>query len=221
MTAAGSPWSNGLAERHNGVLGNTVRKMMSDKPNYSLETGVAWTIAAMNSLKNVYEFSPNQLVFGKKTNFPSVESNKLPALEGVTCSKIFAKNFSAMDEARLAFIKSEPDEKLRRALRHQVRRSSEVKYVTGDKLYYKRRTDDYWKGPATVIGQDNQQVLIKHGSTYQRMHLCRLRLIDCLNLSEMEQNPENKEEVNSYDSKEIVTVSYDSNEGFQDISNNK
>ena len=34
------------------------------------------------------------------------------------------------------------------------------------------------------------------------MHLCRLCLIDCLNLSETEQNPE-KEEVNSYDSKEM------------------
>ena len=78
MTAAESPWSNGLTERHNGVLSNTVRKMMSDKPNYSLETGVAWAIAAKNSLKNMYEFSPNQLVFGKNPNFPNVESNKLP-----------------------------------------------------------------------------------------------------------------------------------------------
>ena len=68
--------------------------------------------------------------------------------------------------------------------------------------YYKKWTDNYWKGPATLIGQENQQVLIKHGSTYQRMHLCRLCLIDCLNLSETEQNPE-KEEVNSYDSKEM------------------
>ena len=36
MTAAESPWSNCLVERNNGVLGNTARKMMSDKPNYSL-----------------------------------------------------------------------------------------------------------------------------------------------------------------------------------------
>ena len=43
-----------------------------------------------------------------------------------------------------------------------------------------------------VNGQENQQVLNKHGSTYQRMHPCGLRLIDCLNLSEMEQNPETK-----------------------------
>ena len=53
-------------ERHNGVLGNPVRKMMSDKPNFSLEAGVVWATAAKNSQKNVYEFSPNQLVFGKK-----------------------------------------------------------------------------------------------------------------------------------------------------------
>ena len=115
-------------------------------------------------------------------------------MEGVTCSKIVAGNLSAMNDARQAFIKSESDEKLRRAFQHQFRTSSEVKYVTGDKRYYKRQIDDYWKGPATVIGQENQQVLIKHDSTYQRMHPCRLRLIDYLNL---------REEVNSYDSKEI------------------
>ena len=82
----------------------------------------------------------------KNPNFPNVESNKLPALEGVTYSTIVAENLSAMHDARQAFIKSESDEKLRRALQHQVRTSSEVKYVTEDKVYYKRRTDDYWKG---------------------------------------------------------------------------
>ena len=35
-TAAESPWPNDLVERHNGVLGNTVKKMMGDKPNYFL-----------------------------------------------------------------------------------------------------------------------------------------------------------------------------------------
>ena len=99
-TAAESPRSNGLVEHHNGILDNTVRKMVSDKPNYSVETGVAWAIATKNSLKNVYGFSPNQLVFGKNLNFPNVESNKLPALKSVTCSKIVAENLSAMHDAR-------------------------------------------------------------------------------------------------------------------------
>ena len=65
-SATESPWSSGLVERHNGVLGNTMKKIMSDKRNYSLETDVAWAIAAKFTLKNVYGFSLNQLVFGKK-----------------------------------------------------------------------------------------------------------------------------------------------------------
>ena len=99
----------------------------------------------------MYGFSPNQLVFGKKSNFPNVDSNKLPALEDVTCSEIVAENLSAMHDARQAFMKSESDEKLRRVLRHQVRTSSELKkYVTADYVYYKRVTDEYWKGTSHI-----------------------------------------------------------------------
>ena len=61
-----------------------------------------------------------------------------------------------LHDAGQAFIKSESDEKLRQALWHQVRTSSEVKYVNGDKVYYKRGTDNYQKGPAIVTGQENQ-----------------------------------------------------------------
>ena len=53
--------------------------------------------------------------------------------------------WKVLHDARQAFIKSKSEEKLRRALRHQDRASSEVKYVTGDKVYYKRRTSDYLK----------------------------------------------------------------------------
>ena len=69
-TATESPWSSGLIERHNGVLGNTMKKTMSEKRNYSLETDVAWAIAAKITLKNVYGFSLNQLVSGKKPQLP-------------------------------------------------------------------------------------------------------------------------------------------------------
>ena len=74
--------------------------------------------------------------------------------------------------ARQAFIKSESAEKLRRALRHQTRTYSDVKYFTGDIVYYKRNNSNEWKGPGTVIGQDGQQVLVKHGGSYVRVHPC-------------------------------------------------
>ena len=34
-----------------------------------------------------------------------------------------------------------------------------------------------WHGPATVLGQGGQQVLIKNGSSYFRVHPCQLQLI--------------------------------------------
>ena len=79
-TAAESPWSNGLIERHNAVLGMTVSKVMKDV-NCQLEVAVAWLVSARNYLKNVYGFSPDQLVFGRNPNYPNNFGNQLPVLE--------------------------------------------------------------------------------------------------------------------------------------------
>ena len=69
-TVAESPWSNSLIERHNAILGLTVTKSMEDI-KCDLQLAVSWAVSAKNSLKNVYSFSPNQLVFGKNSNFPT------------------------------------------------------------------------------------------------------------------------------------------------------
>ena len=49
--------------------------------------------------------------------------------------------------------------------------------MTGDQVYFKRANSREWHGPATVLGQDEQQVLVKSGSTYIRVHPWRLQLI--------------------------------------------
>ena len=79
-TAAESPWSNGLVERHNAVLGMTVSKVMKDV-SCQLEVAVALSVSAKNCLKNVYGFSPNQLVLGRNPNYLNNFDNELPALE--------------------------------------------------------------------------------------------------------------------------------------------
>ena len=90
-------------------------------------------------------------------------NNAPPALEGKTTSQIVAENLNAMNAARQAFIQSESAEKLQRALKG-----------IGDAVYYKRK-DDAWKGPGTVIGQERNQISVKHGSVYIRVHPCRLK----------------------------------------------
>ena len=49
-TAAESPWSNGLVERHNAVLGLTVSKTMEDA-HCDLNIALAWGVSAKNALK--------------------------------------------------------------------------------------------------------------------------------------------------------------------------
>ena len=122
-TAAESSWSNSIVEKQNGVIGNMMEKVITDA-GCSLEVALVWCISAKNLLLNSYGYSPNQLVFGYNPNFPSVMRNKPPALEGVITSKLIALHLNALHSARKRFIKSEADEKLRRALRHKTRLST-------------------------------------------------------------------------------------------------
>ena len=67
------------------------------------------------------------------------------------------KNLEALHKVREAFIASENSEKLGRALSHNVRTSGDIKYLTGDSVYFKRLNSNQWHSPAKVLGQDGQQ----------------------------------------------------------------
>ena len=174
-TAAESAWSNGMVERHHLVIAEMIRKTMAET-NCSLEFAMMWSICAKNSLMNVAGFSPFQLVFSRNPSLPVLLSDKPPALNEESQSEIIRQNLNALHSSREAFIKSESSEKIRRALRHNVRTSGDIKYLTGDSVYYKRLNSRKWSGPGTVLGQDGQQVLVKHGGIYVRVHPCRLSL---------------------------------------------
>lgn len=170
-TPAYSPWSNGLCERNHCVIDENVAKLLQENPTLSLEVALTWACNAKNSLSMVYGYSPYQLVFGRNPNLPSVLSSDLPALENVTSSKTFANHLEALHNSREAFIKAEASDRIRRALRSKTR-NYERSYQTGDKVYYQR--DGKWKGPGKVVGQDGKVVLVRHGSVYVKVHLCRL-----------------------------------------------
>ena len=172
-TAAESPWSNGMCERLNAVLADSVRKIIDDC-TCDVDVALAWAVSARNALANNCGFSPNQLVFGCNPVVPTVFVNHPPALERISASGIVRENLNAMHEARELFIKSEASEKLKRALKHNIRESDAHDVTNGDEVYYKRNGEDEWRGPGTVIGRDGKQVLVKHGGGYVRAHVCRL-----------------------------------------------
>ena len=174
-TAAESAWSNGLVERHHAVIADMIAKIMADI-NCTLEFALMWSLCAKNSLMNVNGFSPYQLVFSRNPSLPALLTDKPPVLNEQSQIEMIRENLNVLHASRQAFIASESSEKIKRALQHNIRRSGDVKYFTGDSVYYKRLNDRKWHGPASVLGQDGQQVLVKHGGVYVRVHPCRLAL---------------------------------------------
>ena len=106
----------------------------------------------------------------------SLESN-LPALTKKASNLIIKENLETLHKAREAFIQSENSEKIKGAITHPVRTSGDFKYINCDTVYYKYKDSRAWHGPVVFLGQDCQQVLLKHGGVYVSVHPCRLNLV--------------------------------------------
>ena len=186
-TAAESPWSNGVNERHNGIIGQMVKKMLED--GHDLEKAVVWATSAKNSLSNVQGYSPNQLVFGRNTNFPNLLNNKPPAMEPCDYNNYLFKNLKAMKAARKTFIHHEACDKLNRAFNRKTRTQiTSLNFNIGERVYYQR--DDKWKGPGIIVSKEEKNVIVKHGGQSYKVHPCRI-----VRVNEEEQNEEEQNEL--------------------------
>ena len=172
-TAAESPWSNGVCERLNGVIGDRVARIVSET-KCELDLALAWAVSAQNALSNHSGFSPNQLVFSFNPAIPDVFNSKPPALEPAIPSEIVRQNLEALHQARRDFVRSESDEKYKRALRSKVRPTRADYLANGDNVYYKRNASDEWCGPGVIIGIDGKQFIVRHGGHIVRVHAARL-----------------------------------------------
>merc|ERR1739842_131642 len=172
-TAAESPWSNGICERLNGVLGTLVNKILDDV-NCNIQMALAWAVSAHNAYDNNSGYSPNQLVFGFNPAIPNIYNSNLPGLENVTSSEIVRRNINALHVARQQFVKFESDERIKRALRHNVRNTCIDNLENGNEVYYKRNDANEWRGPGIVIGRDGKTVIVKHGGRVVKVHVVSL-----------------------------------------------
>ena len=175
-TAAFSPWSNGIVERHNAVIESMILKIVHET-KCSVENALVWAVSAKNSLHNNFGYSPNQLVFGRNPNLPSVLTAKPPALRTVTPSELIAEHLNALHAARRAFIQSESSNKLKTALQRQTRDVTTNVFNNGDHVYYKRSDHKEWRGPGVILGLDGSHVLVRHGGSYVRVSPCHLRKV--------------------------------------------
>ena len=172
-TAAESPFQNGLCERVHAVTDVMLLKLEEENSKTDSQTLLGWANMARNSLQMWNGYRSHQLVFGQNPSVPGIMTDKLPALEGTTTSEVFAKHLNALHEARKAYIQTEANERIRRALRTKVRAAEQI-YDHGDVVYYKRDGKDRWLGPATVVFQDGKVVFVRHGGIFVRVSPNRL-----------------------------------------------
>ena len=72
---------------------------------------------------------------------------------------------------------------MKRTFCHQVRTYSEENYEAGDKVYYKLKSTKGWAGPAKVLGNEGNFILVRHGSSSYYCHPCHLMKINHTELS--------------------------------------
>ena len=176
-TPAEAPWCNGIVERHNQVIGKMMEQLWEDGSK-NTKQNLAWSLNAKNSMENNNGFSPYQLSIGINPTLPNNLNAKLPALEGVTNSEVVAENLQAMNNSRKIFTELESSERLRRALRHNVRTYMERDVKTGDWVYFKRNDSERWRGKAKVIFIDGKTVHLRHGGKEVKAHLSRVVGVD-------------------------------------------
>ena len=124
VTSTESPWQNGRAERHGGVLCKMLDKFDAGSPILSsrdLEMAIALTLQAKNAISLKGGFAPELLVLGKQTRLPGsitsdeectahlMATNETP--EGIR----FRESVARRELARKCFIEADHDESLRRA----------------------------------------------------------------------------------------------------------
>ena len=172
-TPAESPWSNGLCERVHSIIDTMLAKLVADQPNTSLSVLLRWANMAKNALQMNNGFSSYQLVFGKNPNLPNIMCDNVVSFEGLSSSESLVKHLNSLHAARLAFIKSETSERIRRALRSKIRASQQV-FEPGTRVFYKREGRERWLGPAKVVFQDGRVVFVRHGSVFVRVSPNRL-----------------------------------------------
>ena len=144
VTAGESPFSNGLVERHNKVLSDMLDRFLEDC-NCGIDIAIAWSVTTKNSLQNIHGFSPYHLATGRNPTLPVMVDNKPPALTQDSENELIRNNLQALHKAREAFIKSESSENNSHALKHNIRTHNDVKYYTGDKVYFKKPGEAKWQ----------------------------------------------------------------------------
>lgn len=170
-TEGESLFQKGLCERDHAVADMIFTKLEAEYSGIDRETLLGWANMAHNCLQMWNGFSSHQLVFGKNPKLPEILTDQLPALDSTTSSEKFASHLNALHAPRRAFIESEADERIRRALRTKVRQLNS--HMRIEILCFANGKAKKWLGPGKVVFQDGKVVFVRHGNVFVRVRITK------------------------------------------------
>ena len=170
---AEAPFSNGVVERHNKILFETMMKTMNDT-KCGANVALAWACSAKNALDNHHGYCPNTFVFGQNVNYPSVLTDEPPALSHTSSSDMIEKTINTIHSARENFIKAENSSRICKALKSKIRSYNDVPVIIGEKVWFKRRNRKGWQGPGRVSAFDGVSVWVSFNGQVYNCHKCHI-----------------------------------------------
>ena len=170
VTGSHAPWQLSVGERHGAILGTMVSAITAEHATEgftAMKLVLSSAVAAKNMTVTRDGFTPNQRLFGAEVKFPSLtEENVKPSFaEALDAESEYARAHKMRITARLALIRMDVQEKMRRAILRKPAHENEGPFVPGTQIYFwtpKRLTKRYarggqWRGPATILVREAKE----------------------------------------------------------------
>ena len=218
LTPSYSPWSNGSNERRHGAVNLTVRKLMEDDKDLSLENALQHSIWARNMEIGKLGRSPFQIVFGRAPGLPGFTDGNATTDSVITESDAVRAHFERQERVRLLYRQADSCRRLKDAEKSRIHPYHDAKYTPGDKIMFLDK-EDQWNGPAEVQGSESKTIFVTHNGTLKKVATCRSRPWFDENSEENSSGkPPNDSETNESVESNAMSVSEDEDTSESEIS---
>ena len=171
VTAAHAGWQLAAGERHGGLLADLLGALVTEhglEGFRQMKEGLAAAVAAKNATLTKDGYTPNQRVFGAECKWPSLSDDdmKMSFAEGISVDSEVSRAHRMRTVARLALIRNDVREKVRRAVLRKPAVSESGPFVPGAQVYFwvpntqkqtRYKKGGEWRGPATIITRETMK----------------------------------------------------------------
>ena len=167
-TAAHSPFSAGLVEKHHALCDRTLEALRRDFPGYNKRILLNWALAIKNSTPTSTGWSPYQVIYQRNPKLPSSLESDLPGLREEVTSRELMQNLNAIEQARIAYNAALADTQIKKAILCKVRRNPTV-FERNDDIYWRavNNTENWMQGK--VLAVDGKILWVRKGSQLYRV----------------------------------------------------